>query len=37
MVEEYKEDMSKSLYEASKQNVQNANVEEAIKDKPKRK
>ena len=36
MVEEYKEDMSKSLYEASKQNVQNANVEEAIKDKPKR-
>ena len=36
MVEEYKDDMSKPLYEASKQNVQNANVEEAIQDKPKR-
>lgn len=36
MVEEYKDDMSKPLYEASKQNVQNANVKEAIQDKPKR-
>ena len=36
MVEEYKGDMSKPLYEAAKQKVQNANVEEAIQDKPKR-
>lgn len=36
MVEEYKGDMSKPLYEAAKQKIQNANVEEAIKDKPKR-
>ncbi len=36
MVEEYKDDMSKPLYEAAKQKIQNANVEEAIKDKPKR-
>ena len=36
MVEEYKDDMSKPLYEAAKQKVQNANVEEAIQDKPKR-
>lgn len=36
MVEEYKDDMSKPLYESAKQKIQNANVEEAIKDKPKR-
>ena len=36
MVEEYKDDMSKPLFEAVKQKVQNANVEEEIKDKPKR-
>ena len=36
MVEEYKEDMSKPLYEATKQKIQNANVEETIQDKPKR-
>ena len=36
MVEEYKGDMSKPIYEAAKQKVQNANVEEAIQDKPKR-
>ena len=36
MVEEYKGDMSKPLYEAAKQKIQNANVEEAIQDKPKR-
>ena len=36
MVEEYKDDMSKPLYESAKQKIQNANVEEAIQDKPKR-
>ena len=36
MVEEYKDDMSKPLFEAVKQKVQNANVEEVIQDKPKR-
>lgn len=36
MVEEYKDDMSKPLYEAAKQKVKDANVEEAIQDKPKR-
>lgn len=36
MVEEYKDDMSKPLYEAAKQKIQNANVEEVIQDKPKR-
>ena len=36
MVEEYKDDMSKPLYEAAKQKVKNANVEEALQDKPKR-
>ena len=36
MVEEYKDDMSKPLYDATRQKIQNANVEEAIQDKPKR-
>ena len=36
MVEEYKDDMSKPLYESAKQKVKDANVEEAIQDKPKR-
>lgn len=35
MVEEYKDDMSKPLYEAAKQKVQNANVQE-LQEKPKR-
>ena len=36
MVEEYKDDMSKPLYESAKQKVKDANVEETIQDKPKR-
>ena len=36
MVEEYKGDMSKQLYEATKQKINTANVQEALEDKPKR-
>ena len=36
MVEEYKDDMSKPLYESAKKKVETANIEEAIQDKPKR-
>ena len=36
MVEEYKDEMSKPLYESAKKKVETANIEEAIQDKPKR-
>ena len=36
VLENYKEDMSKPLYEAAKQKVKNANVEEELQEKPKR-
>lgn len=36
MVDEYKEEMDKSLYDLTKQKINESNVEEAIKDKPKR-
>lgn len=36
MVDEYKDDLEKNIYEATKEKINNANIEDAIKDKPKR-
>lgn len=36
MVDEYKDDLEKNIYEATKEKINNANIEEVIKDKPKR-
>lgn len=36
MVDEYKEDLGEELYNSAKEKINNANIEEVIKDKPKR-
>ena len=36
MVDEYKDDLEKNIYESTKEKISNANIEEVIKDKPKR-
>ena len=36
MVEEYKNDMSTTLYEETKKQIQNADVSKELEDKPKR-
>ena len=36
MVDEYKDEMSNSLYKAAKEKVKNTDIQEAIQDKPKR-
>lgn len=36
MVDEYKDDLEKNIYEKTKEKINNANLEEALKEKPKR-
>ena len=36
MVDEYKDDLEKNIYEKAKEKINNANLEEALKEKPKR-
>ena len=36
MVSEYKEDLGKEIYESTKEKINNANVQEVINDKPKK-